>query len=46
MSSGIIFLSSKTKSLRTAEVGLWWLPAGLGKGMLHWLGKVRLSQSY
>jgi len=21
----------------------WWHPAGLGKGMLHWLGKVRLG---
>ncbi len=32
--------------VQTAEGGLRWLPAGLGKGMIDWLGKVRLGWSY
>jgi len=33
--------TSKTKTFRAAEGGLWWPPAGLGNGMFGWLGKVR-----
>ncbi len=40
------FITSKTKSFRAAEGGLWWTTEGLGIGMLHWLGKVRLGESY
>jgi len=37
------FKTFKTKNFRVAEDGLWWPPAGLGKGLLDWLGKVRLG---
>jgi len=33
----------KSQSFRAAEDGLWWPTAGLGKGMVDWLGKVRLG---
>jgi len=35
--------TSKTKSFRAEEGGLWWPPAGLRNGMLDWLDKVRLD---
>jgi len=35
--------TSKNKCFRASEGGLWWPPAGLGKVMLDWLGKVRLG---
>jgi len=31
----------KSQSFRATEDGLWRPPAGLGKGMVDWLGKVR-----
>jgi hypothetical protein len=33
----------KVIDLGLQKVGYWWPPAGLGKGMIDWLGKVRLG---
>jgi len=35
--------SLKSYRFRATEGGLWWPPAGLVKGIINWIGKVRLG---
>jgi len=36
-------ISTSEKGLKTIEGGLWWPLAGLERGMIDWLSKVRLG---